>query len=85
MRCPSRLVVTVKREGKFINKNIAAGAPQYDVKDHWRNGRNRYDSYVSHQIPRFSRKRLIYEFDILQSRIRELAFLNKGIEINLTR
>ena len=32
---------------------------------------------------KFSRKLLVYEFDILAHRVRELAYLNRGLSITL--
>ncbi|SDX00734.1 DNA topoisomerase (ATP-hydrolyzing) subunit B [Paenibacillus sp. CF384] len=74
--------VTVKREGHIHRQEYRRGVPQYDLKvigDTEETGtttRFRPD-------PEIFTETLVYEYEILQSRIRELAFLNKGIEIAL--
>lgn len=74
--------VTVKREGHIHRQEYRRGVPQYDLKvigDTDETGtttRFKPDSQIFTET-------LVYEYEILQSRIRELAFLNKGIEIAL--
>lgn len=77
-----QLIVQVKREGKVHQQEFRRGIPQYDLKivD---------ETEETGTIITFRPDREIftetieYEYEILQSRIRELAFLNKGIEISL--
>ena len=82
MLCLSRLIVTVKREGKIYQQEYRRGAPQYDVKVV---GESEETGTTVHFKPDFEifTETLIYEYEVLQNRIRELAFLNKGIEIVL--
>ncbi|CAG7643410.1 DNA gyrase subunit B [Paenibacillus solanacearum] len=78
-----KLVIQVKREGKVYEQEYHCGTPQYDLRII---GESEGDGttitfWPDEQI--FS-ETTEYDFDTLQSRIRELAFLNKGIEITLT-
>ncbi|NBD25043.1 DNA topoisomerase (ATP-hydrolyzing) subunit B [Paenibacillus glycinis] len=75
--------VTVKREGKIYRQEYRRGVPQYELKVIG-------DSDETGTTTRFKpdgeifTETLVYEYEVLQSRIRELAFLNKGIEIALS-
>jgi DNA gyrase subunit B len=79
-----KLIVQVKRDGHIYQQEYHCGVPQYDIRivgsaDEDETGtRIRFwpDSEIFTET-------IDYEYDVLQSRIRELAFLNKGIELNL--
>ncbi|MFD0961747.1 DNA topoisomerase (ATP-hydrolyzing) subunit B [Paenibacillus chungangensis] len=77
------VVVQVEREGKIYQQEYRKGVPQYDIKVVG-------DSDKTGTKVTFTPDRTIftettmYDYDTLQSRIRELAFLNKGIELVLT-
>ncbi|WP_127587574.1 DNA topoisomerase (ATP-hydrolyzing) subunit B [Paenibacillus koleovorans] len=74
--------VTVKREGKIHQQEYRRGAPQYDLKVVGETEET--GTIVSFKPdPEIFTETTEYDYDILQSRIRELAFLNKGIEIHL--
>lgn len=78
-----RLIVQVKLNGHIHMQEYARGAPQYDVKivgDTEETG----TTVTFKPDPEIFTETIEYDYDILQSRIRELAFLNKGIEIVLT-
>ncbi|MCZ8524127.1 MULTISPECIES: DNA topoisomerase (ATP-hydrolyzing) subunit B [Paenibacillus] len=78
-----KLVVQVKREGKVYQQEYSCGAPQYDIKiigDTEMTG-TQVTFWPDDAIFTETTE---YDFDTLQSRIRELAFLNKGIEIVLS-
>ncbi len=76
------LSVQVKREGKIHQQEYRRGIPQYDLKvigDTEETGttvRFKPDSEIFTETTE-------YDYDILQSRIREIAFLNKGVTIHL--
>jgi DNA gyrase subunit B len=76
------LIVTVKVKGNVYQQEYRRGIPQYDLKiigDSEETGTKitfTPDSEIFTETTE-------YDYDILQSRLRELAFLNKGIEINL--
>jgi DNA gyrase subunit B len=76
------LTVQVKREGKVHQQEYRRGAPQYDIKVIGETEETG-TQVTFHPDPEIFKETTEYEYDILQSRIRELAFLNKGIEINL--
>jgi len=76
------VIVTVKLHGKIHQQEYRRGAPQYDVKiigDTDETG----TTVRFKPDPEIFTETTVYEYEILQSRIRELAFLNKGIEIAL--
>jgi DNA gyrase subunit B len=76
------LTVQVKREGQIHQQEYRRGVPQYDVKIIGETEET--GTTVTFQPdPEIFKETTEYDFDTLQSRIRELAFLNKGIEINL--
>ncbi|MFC5450651.1 DNA topoisomerase (ATP-hydrolyzing) subunit B [Paenibacillus aestuarii] len=76
------VTVTVKRDGIIHQQEYRRGTPQYDVKAIGETEET--GTTVSFKPdPEIFKETTEYDYDILQSRIRELAFLNKGIEINL--
>lgn len=77
------VVVQVSREGKVHQQEYRRGIPQYDVKIV---GESDVTGTKTTFLPdpEVFTDTTVYEYEILQNRIRELAFLNKGIEITLT-
>ncbi len=76
------LKVRVFRDGKEYQQEYKIGKPQYDVKEIGNS--NERGTEVTF-LPDDSIFEVdVYSYDILASRLRELAFLNKGIVINLT-
>lgn len=73
----------VKREGKIFTQSYVRGVPQSDVQV---TGKSKETgTKISFKPdPEIFTETTVYEYDILQSRIRELAFLNRGITIILT-
>lgn len=80
-----KLVATVKLNGKIHQQEYKRGVPQYDLKVIGELENDAETGTTIHFKPdaEIFTETLEYEFDILQGRIRELAFLNKGIELNL--
>jgi len=76
------VTVTVKREGMIHQQEYRRGTPQYDVKVVGETEETG-TTVAFKPDPEIFKETTEYDYDILQSRIRELAFLNKGIEINL--
>jgi DNA gyrase subunit B len=78
----SKLHVVVNREGKTFEQEYAIGVPQYSVRE----------IGVSDKTGTFTRfwpdtsifTAAVYKKDILEGRLRELAYLNRGINIILT-
>jgi DNA gyrase subunit B len=76
------LVVEIKREGKIFQQEFHRGIAQYDLKvigDSEETG----TTITFKPDPEVFTETTTFEYELLQSRLRELAFLNKGIEINL--
>ncbi|MBH5319293.1 DNA topoisomerase (ATP-hydrolyzing) subunit B [Paenibacillus sp. GSMTC-2017] len=77
------VTVQVKRNGTVYQQEYRRGAPQYDIKAVGETEET--GTQVTFQPdPEIFTETTEYDYDILQSRIRELAFLNKGIEIVLS-
>ncbi|MEK4248435.1 DNA topoisomerase (ATP-hydrolyzing) subunit B [Paenibacillus sp. FSL W7-1287] len=74
--------VQVKRDGHLHQQEYVRGVPQYDIKvieDTDETGTTvtfKPDSEIFTETT-------VFEYEILQTRIRELAFLNKGIKLTL--
>ncbi len=78
----STLYVQVQRDGKKFEQQYVRGVPQYKVRE---TGDSEKTGTVVHFWPDtdiFST--IVYNKDILESRLRELAYLNKKIRITLT-
>ncbi|RED52702.1 DNA gyrase subunit B [Cohnella lupini] len=77
------VVVTVKRDGHIHQQEYQRGIPQYDLKivgDTEETGtQTRFKP-----DPDIFTETTVFDYDTLVGRIRELAFLNKGIELNIT-
>ena len=77
----TRLHVTVQREGKIFEQEYHIGIPQYAVREI---GTSEVTGTRVHFWPDGSIFTVTtYKKEILEARLRELAFLNKGIRINL--
>ncbi|HEY0827013.1 MAG TPA: DNA topoisomerase (ATP-hydrolyzing) subunit B [Bacilli bacterium] len=77
------LVVQVKREGHIYQQEYRKGIPQYDLKIVGETEET--GTKVTYlPDPEIFTETIEYDYDVIQSRIREIAFLNRGIEINIT-
>lgn len=75
------LQVTVQREGKIFEQEYKIGVPQYDVREI---GTSEKTGTRVHFWPDGSIfTTTIYNKEILEGRLRELAFLNRGVRIIL--
>lgn len=77
------VVVQVKRDGHVYEQEYRRGAPLYDIRivgDTDETG----TKTTFKPDPEIFTETTVYEYDVLVDRIRELAFLNKGIRISLT-
>ena len=78
----SNLKAEVHRKGKVYVQEYKIGIPEYDVKEI---GTTDKTGTIVHFMPDSSIfETTIYNYDTLASRMRELAFLNKGIKLNIT-
>jgi DNA gyrase subunit B len=76
------LKAVVHRDGKLYQQEYKMGKPQYDVKEVGTTERRGTDVTF---VPDDSIFEITeYKYEILAARLRELAFLNKGIHISLT-
>ena len=77
----TKLQVTVQREGKVFEQEYAIGVPQYAVREIGTSDRS---GTAVHFWPDGSIFTVtVYKKDILEGRLRELAYLNRGIRITL--
>ena len=72
----------VHREGKIFQQEYNCGKPMYDVKVVGESNRNGTTQYFEPDASIFIHTE--YKFDTLAARLRELAYLNRGIRISLT-
>jgi DNA gyrase subunit B len=77
----ARLHVTVQREGKIFEQEYRIGVPQYAVREIGASERTGTTVHFWPDETIFVERE--YHRDILESRLRELAFLNRGICITL--
>jgi len=76
------LTATIHREGKIFKQEYNKGKPQYDIEVI---GESNETSTMVHFMPDSSIFLITtYDYSILAARLRELAFLNKGIKLSLT-
>ncbi len=76
------LKVTVHREGKIFEQEYHIGKPLYPVRVVGETDRTGTIVHFRPDDNIFTT--LVYDVEILKSRIRELAFLNKGIRLSIT-
>jgi DNA gyrase subunit B len=77
----SKLHVTVQREDKIFEQEYRIGVPQYEVREI---GASSKTGTLVHFWPDTSIFTVnVYKKDILEARLRELAYLNRGIRITL--
>ncbi len=76
------LRATVYRDGKIWQQEYKIGKPQYDVKQIGETKEHGTEVQFKPDATIF--QELVYNYDTLAARMRELAFLNKGITVNLT-
>lgn len=76
------LRATVYRDGKIYQQEYKIGVPQYDVKEIGTTDESGTEVCFLPDASIF--ESTVYNYDTLAARMRELAFLNKGITITLT-
>jgi DNA gyrase subunit B len=77
----SNLVVKVYRDGKIYTQEYQKGKPQFDVKEIGETDRTGTEVIFKPDDSIFQVTH--YSYDILSARLRELAFLNKGITLSI--
>lgn len=76
------LIATVKRDGKVYQQKYSKGHALEDVKEIGKADGTGTEVFFQPDDSIF--QELVYSYDTLAARLRELAFLNKGITITLT-
>jgi len=76
------LIAQVRQSGKIYQQEYRRGVPQYDVKVVGESDETGTQITFKPDAEIFQ-ETTVYDYDVLQSRLRELAYLNRGIEINL--
>ncbi|MFT3845621.1 MAG: DNA topoisomerase (ATP-hydrolyzing) subunit B [Lacibacter sp.] len=77
----TKLVVTVQREGKVFEQEYHIGIPQYAVREIGTSDKTGTKVHFWPDTTIFTVQ--VYKREILETRLRELSFLNKGIRITL--
>jgi DNA gyrase subunit B len=77
----SKLHVTVSREGKIFEQEYSTGIPKYPVREIGQTDKTGTLVHFWPDTTIFTAS--VYKKDILESRLRELAYLNKGVSITL--
>jgi DNA gyrase subunit B len=78
----SELEVYVHRDGKIHYQKYERGVPCFDLKEIGETDRTGTTTHFKPD-PEIFKETTVYEYDILATRIRELAFLNRGIKITI--
>jgi DNA gyrase subunit B len=78
----TKLIVTVQREGKIFEQEYRIGAPQYAVREIGVSDITGTKVHFWPDVTIF--QETVYKKDILEGRLRELAYLNRKISITLT-
>ncbi|HEY9533947.1 MAG TPA: DNA topoisomerase (ATP-hydrolyzing) subunit B [Mucilaginibacter sp.] len=73
----------VERDGKIFTQEYVQGKPQFDVKEIGTSDRTG-TTQTFQPDPEIFQLTTEYKFDTLAARLRELAYLNKGIRLTLT-
>lgn len=77
------LVATIRRDGKIFKQEYSCGKPLYDVKVVGESEKTGTTITFSPDSSIFTMT-TEYKFETLAARLRELAYLNKGIRLSLT-
>jgi len=77
----TKLMVTVQREGKIFEQEYHIGIPKYAVREIGVSDRTGTKVHFWPDLTIFQES--VYKREILEGRLRELAFLNRKININL--
>src|ERR1044072_7141065 len=77
----TKLHVTVQREGKIFEQEYNIGIPQYEVREIGASEKTGTHVHFWPDTTIFTVS--VYKKDILEARLRELAYLNRGISITL--
>ncbi|WP_345953187.1 DNA topoisomerase (ATP-hydrolyzing) subunit B [Mucilaginibacter sp. PAMB04168] len=79
----THLITLVHREGKVFTQEYERGKPMFEVKAIGESNRTGTIQWFQPD-PEIFTQTIEYKYDTLAARLRELAFLNKGIRLTLT-
>jgi DNA gyrase subunit B len=78
----TKLLVTVEREGKIFEQEYSIGVPKYAVREAGTSDKTGTRVHFWPDLSIFQES--VYKREILESRLRELSYLNKRINITIT-
>ena len=78
----TKLLVTVEREGKIFEQEYSIGVPKYAVRETGTSDKTGTRVHFWPDLSIFQES--VYKREILESRLRELSYLNKRINITIT-
>ena len=78
----TKLLVTVEREGKIFEQEYSIGIPKYAVREAGTSDKTGTRVHFWPDLSIFQES--VYKREILESRLRELSYLNKRISITIT-
>ena len=78
----TKLLVTVEREGKIFEQEYSIGVPKYAVREIGTSEKTGTRVHFWPDLTIFQES--VYKREILESRLRELSYLNKRINITIT-
>ena len=78
------LEVTVRTDGKVWYQRYDRGIPEEDVKEIGVAGKDEHGTTVKFKADYEIFETLVYDYNTLKNRLKELAYLNKDLEIHLT-
>ena len=78
----TKLLVTVEREGKIFEQEYSIGVPKYAVREAGTSDKTGTRVHFWPDLTIFQES--VYKREILESRLRELSYLNKRINITIT-
>jgi len=76
------LHVKVQREGKLFEQEYKIGKPQYAVREIGTSDTN--GTIVTFTPDKEIFETTVYKYDVLATRLKELSYLNSGLELSLT-
>ena len=77
----AKLIVEVHRDGKVYDQEYKQGKPQYDVRE--TGTTDITGTFVTFYPDPEIFESLVYNFDILATRMRELSYLNQGLTLTI--
>jgi DNA gyrase subunit B len=77
-----KLIATVHRDGIIVEQEYQKGIPQYSAREIGKT--DKHGTHVQFWPDETIFQDTVYHREILEGRLRELSFLNKGIIINIT-